>query len=83
VPQTHTKSGRLTRYGLACGYIEHRGSHDAYVKLEQLSSNGTLRVHVGGRYVHEDVYTGPNLVAAREWFDSVDPVARNANAAAQ
>lgn len=34
------KNGNITRYGFALGYVQIKGD----VRLEQISSNGTLRV---------------------------------------
>jgi hypothetical protein len=76
-PVFKNKDGTLTRYALACGYIEKRGTDEAYVTLEQFSSNGALRVHVGGRWAREDIYVGPNLKSARWWFRHANAEARN------
>jgi hypothetical protein len=71
-PKFYNKDGSLTRYSLACGYIEKRGTDEAYVTLEQISSNGALVVRLGGRWLREWVYTGPSLMSARYWFRKVD-----------
>jgi hypothetical protein len=73
-PVFYTKRNRLTRYALACGYIERGGTGDeAYKKLEQISSNGTLRVIVGGRYYRgPEFYLGSNLTQARKVFDNLN-----------
>jgi hypothetical protein len=76
----YTKRGELTRYALACGYIEKRGTDEAYAKLEQICSNGTLRVIVGGRWYRGDwLYHGTNLTDARKIFKNCDPIALNSS----
>jgi hypothetical protein len=39
-----TAGGWLTRYALACGYIQQRGSGDQEVKLRQLPCGGAFEV---------------------------------------
>lgn len=68
--QLKTKKGRLTRYGLACGYIEKRGTDEANIRLEQICSSGTLRVIASGRWVRASIYCGRDLAAARKAYDS-------------
>lgn len=74
----HTKAGWLTRYGLACGYIEKRGTDESYIVLEQISSNGTLGVQVSGKWYRGiSSYTGPDLKTARRVFRKTDHKAMN------
>ena len=66
-PVFYTKAGQLTRYALACGYIERRGpKNERSVTLEQICSNGALRVVAHhGDGIHREVYLGPSLKNAR------------------
>ena len=64
-----TKSGRMTRYGLACGGIELQDN----IELLQFCSNGALRVRDRTRIHSENggmIYQGPNLAKARAAFDA-------------
>jgi hypothetical protein len=72
MPNLHTKRGKLTRYGLACGYTETRGTSEAYVRLEQICSNGALRVVASGRWLRKEVYAGSRLAEARKAFRTFD-----------
>ncbi len=69
-PKFYTKSGRLTRYALACGYVEKKGDDEAGAVMEQLCSNGVLRVMQRGRWGRKELYCGPSLWAARKALDS-------------
>lgn len=71
-PIFHTKRGDLTRYALACGYTQMRGTNEAYVRLEQISSNGTLRVFASGRHVRKEIYCGQSLRDARRALKGFD-----------
>ena len=64
----YTRRGFLTRYALACGYVEIRGDAESGVRLEQVSSNGLLRVAGTGRWLRHDIYNGPSLRDARHAF---------------
>lgn len=59
-PEFYTSDGHLTRYALACGYTERKGS----LRLEQICSNGALKVY--NVETHEVTYLGPNLKEARK-----------------
>ena len=65
----YTARGRLTRYGLACGYVERKGNDEAGVVLEQICSNGALRVMQRGRWGRKELYCGQSLHDARKAFD--------------
>ena len=43
--QLKTKSGLLTRYALACGYIQKFETQNGRAVLEQISTNGTIQVY--------------------------------------
>lgn len=65
----YTANGWLTRYALACGYVEIRGDDESGVRLEQISSNGALRVIGTGRWIRsENMWLGRDLKAARKAF---------------
>ena len=82
--QFYTKRGFLTRYALACGYVEIRGNDESGVRLEQISSNGTLRVVGTGRWIRGELdYFTMNLTEARKRFMSVDHVAKSKEIAAK
>lgn len=69
----YTADGWLTRYGLACGYVEIRGDDESGVRLEQVSSNGALRVIGTGRWIRgENMWLGRDLKAARKAFRNFD-----------
>ena len=77
-PMFHTKDGWLTRYALACGYVERRGTDEAYAKLQQICSNGALEVIVGGRwYRGPPIYRGLSLTEARKVFRQCNPETLN------
>lgn len=63
----YTKRGFLTRYALACGYVDRRGNG---ARLEQVSSNGSLRVYGPGGPC---AYIGYSLAAARRAFMAFRP----------
>lgn len=65
----YNRNGSLTRYALACGYVETFGDDERGVRLEQFSSNGALRVIQDGRWHREVLYLGPSLGAARRAFE--------------
>lgn len=69
----YTADGWLTRYGLACGYVEIRGDDESGVRLEQVSSNGTIRVAGDGRWIRGEKTTyHQTLKAARKAFRNFD-----------
>ena len=74
VPRFYTKTGWLTWYGLACGYVEHKlvdgldtsmwheGGPCLHVRQSRLSGQNWIRVFW-------DTFDGPNkLTEARERF---------------
>lgn len=68
MPKHVTKRGRLTRYALACGYIERKGSDDNRAVLE--SEHGVFHVKgfEKGKHFWESF---DNLTAARRFYDSL------------
>jgi hypothetical protein len=84
-PKMHNSKGEITRYALACGYTDTRwnGNYrdgDACVRMEQIYSNGTLRVVASGRWLRKEVYCGSSLRDARAAFRGF-PLAEQAEAA--
>ena len=72
-----TRAGRLTRYALACGYVERvQGftaySQEVFINLEQLSNDVfEVAVYVEGedREAKRDYYQFESLPEARAAFD--------------
>ena len=76
----YTKAGWLTRYALSCGYVQIRGTDESGARLEQISSNGTLRVAGDGRWIRGEVTSyHTSLAAARRAFATMDHVAASEN----
>lgn len=65
-----TKAGRLTRYALACGYVETFEHGEFRARLDMPSpSSGVIRVTENGD-AWRIAYNGRSLVAARRAYDS-------------
>lgn len=69
-PKFYTARGRLTRYALACGYVEKAGTDEAGAVMEQFAATNVLRVMQRGRWGRKELYCGPCLWSARKALDA-------------
>lgn len=69
-PKFYTKAGRLTRYGLACGYVEsfRLGAFSARLEMPAPSA-GVIRVTENDDAMRI-AYNGRSLVVARRAYDA-------------
>ncbi len=74
----YTARGFLTRYALACGYVDRRGTDESGASLEQISDD-LLRVAGDGRWIREEATSyHTSLTEARRAFMALDHVSLSA-----
>lgn len=71
----YNKNGTLTRYGLACGYVEKRVSAKTKNWKQLYMEHSSFHVmagNVGEKWSIWEVFSGDELSKARKLFNSID-----------
>lgn len=74
-PKFYNKNGTLTRYGLACGYVEKKESVKTGNRKQLYMEHSHFHVTAGEKGEKNsiwEVFTGDELTKARKFYNSID-----------